>query len=56
MGVCGPNCNFGGFWPNIGVGQPQEREKELRTPRMITAKGEPVAMLTRLGEKERRLC
>ena len=38
-------------------GQPQERETERRTPGMITAKGEPVAMLTRLGEKERRrLC
>lgn len=38
-------------------GQPQKREKEDRTPRMITAKGEPVAMLTHLGEKERRrLC
>lgn len=37
-------------------GQTQEKEKGCRTPGMITVKGEPVAMLTRLGEKERRLC
>lgn len=43
------SASFGDLW-----GQPQERETERRTPGMITAKGGPEAMLTHLGEKERR--